>query len=575
MGLYPASIINSTTPAWLDAATVSLNERGDRASGWGLAHRFNAHARTKNGDRTHKVLETIIERSTAYNLWDLHPPFQIDGNFGDTAGISEMLLQSHEGYIAPLPALPACWNKGSYTGLVARGNFEVSAVWENGVAKSFKITSKSGGTARVYYPTVNTAHVLSENGEKIKFTVPEKDLIAFETEAGKTYCISGFKKVTAPKTPDSLKKLESESVITLSWNASQEAIGYNVYLAVGSSPEYTLIGNTSKTDFTYTLPVTYIDSRITFAVTAIGADGYESRRALCYRNPRVKTSYGTVPAESSDMPFALFERLKSKYYYIGSANSYSDALTLLKNKADVSKKLFSAVIYILKNTNIRVSSKKTIQDCGCESIILDLGKRTLVLNDTLFTLNGSKSLSVTVTNGKILTESGSVADICSSNEDNIHSSNVSKLSFKNVVFGRERYSGKTTPLFTSCTDTKFLTKTEISFLDCTVDYLSTNETKKVALFDFDENNSNSDIKVLISGGSVKLRSFNSLMLFNGEKDKRIVFGKNENGESTLFKLTDSEHPNIVLTTDTGDKMLKFIQRIKVHHTLYTDYTLAD
>ena len=108
-----------------------------------------------------------------------------------------------------------------------------------------------------------------------------------------------------------------------------------------------------------------------------------------------------------------------------------------------------------------------------------------------------------------------------------------------------------------------------------MDYLSTNETKKVALFDFDENNSSSDIKVLISGGSVKLRSFNSLMLFNGEKDKRIVFGKNENGESTLFKLTDSEHPNIVLTTDTGDKMLKFIQRIKVHHTLYTDYTLAD
>ena len=141
VGLYPGTLINSTTPAWMDAAKVSLNLRGDKSTGWAMAHRLNAWARTKDGNRTYSIYQTLLKNGTLNNLWDTHPPFQIDGNFGGTAGVSEMLLQSHEGYIAPMPAIPDAWAQGSYRGLVARGNFTVGADWSNGQADQFTITS--------------------------------------------------------------------------------------------------------------------------------------------------------------------------------------------------------------------------------------------------------------------------------------------------------------------------------------------------------------------------------------------------------------------------------------------------
>ena len=149
VGLYPGTIINRNTPAWLRAAEYSLNQRGDVSTGWSTAHKLNAWARIKNGNRAHDLLEILLSKCTLPNLWDSHPPFQIDGNFGGTAGIAEMLIQSHEGYIHLLPALPASWKNGSFRGLCARGGFTVSAKWQDGKLARAEITSKKGGKMRL------------------------------------------------------------------------------------------------------------------------------------------------------------------------------------------------------------------------------------------------------------------------------------------------------------------------------------------------------------------------------------------------------------------------------------------
>ena len=150
VGLYPGTLINQNTPEWLEAARYTLTERSDLSTGWALAHRLNAWARTCDGDRAYKVLRRLVGKRTMENLWDFHPPFQIDGNFGGTSGIAEMLLQSHEGYISILPALPKAWaKKGHFKGLVARGAFEVEVAWENGVTTDIKVISKTGETYKI------------------------------------------------------------------------------------------------------------------------------------------------------------------------------------------------------------------------------------------------------------------------------------------------------------------------------------------------------------------------------------------------------------------------------------------
>ena len=131
VGLYPGTVINGNTPDWLKAAEYSLNERGDISTGWSTGHKMNAWARIKNGNRAHDLLHSLLANRTLPNLWDTHPPFQIDGNLGATAGIAEMLIQSHEGCVHVLPALPDCWNNGSFDGLTARGGITVSATWKD------------------------------------------------------------------------------------------------------------------------------------------------------------------------------------------------------------------------------------------------------------------------------------------------------------------------------------------------------------------------------------------------------------------------------------------------------------
>lgn len=152
VGLYPGTLISSRTPDLLAAAKVSLTERGDQSTGWALAHRLNCWARLGDGEHCLGLIRNMLGSRTYSNLWDAHPPFQIDGNFGATSGIAEMLLQSHAGYIELLPALPEDWaGNGSFRGLRARGGFEVDCEWRNGLPIRVRIGNRRGGLPDVRF----------------------------------------------------------------------------------------------------------------------------------------------------------------------------------------------------------------------------------------------------------------------------------------------------------------------------------------------------------------------------------------------------------------------------------------
>lgn len=144
VGLMPGSLITRETPEWMAAAQKTLDLRGDESTGWALAHRLNARARAGQGERAYKLLKTLLAKKTYPNLWDMHPPFQIDGNFGATAGMTEMLIQSRNGTIELLPALPAAWKDGSFKGLCARGAYEVDCAWKNGEVVACTVRMKRG-----------------------------------------------------------------------------------------------------------------------------------------------------------------------------------------------------------------------------------------------------------------------------------------------------------------------------------------------------------------------------------------------------------------------------------------------
>jgi alpha-L-fucosidase 2 len=152
-GLHPGHMITPRgTPELAEALRKTLNRRGDAATGWSRAWKTAAWARLEDGDHAYRIFKGLLAQGTYPNLFDAHPPFQIDGNFGAAAAIAEMLLQSHAGEIALLPALPGAWSSGSVQGLRARGGLEVGIVWKDGRGVSAALTATADGRHKLRPP---------------------------------------------------------------------------------------------------------------------------------------------------------------------------------------------------------------------------------------------------------------------------------------------------------------------------------------------------------------------------------------------------------------------------------------
>lgn len=181
-GLHPGHTISPvTTPILADAAKVVLNHRGDGATGWSMGWKLNQWARLHDGNRAYKLFSNLLKNGTLDNLWDTHPPFQIDGNFGGTAGITEMLMQSHMGFIHLLPSLPDQWDSGYIKGLCARGNFEVCIKWENKTLQKAIIHSKAGCHCSLVYAD-KTLSFKTVKGKKYEISLKNNKLFYQEID---------------------------------------------------------------------------------------------------------------------------------------------------------------------------------------------------------------------------------------------------------------------------------------------------------------------------------------------------------------------------------------------------------
>jgi alpha-L-fucosidase 2 len=283
LGLYPGQLINDLTPAWLDAARVSLIGRSHKTRiGWARAERIAMWARLHDGEEAYAYYRELLAGNYMHNLFNDHRGgylFQADANYGATGGVAEMLLQSQDYVMAPLSAMPSAWKEGSYRGLLARGHFEVSASWSGGQADQLKVLSRSGGDLELKYPNIARAVIQTAEGQPVDFLARSSDQVSIKTSVGQTYVVFDIP-VSTPETAPSNLKIDRDvqgDQIELSWTGSADAAFYKLYRAVGNAPDYELIASdVTGTEFVYEAPDLKQADQITLKVTAVRADGRES-----------------------------------------------------------------------------------------------------------------------------------------------------------------------------------------------------------------------------------------------------------------------------------------------------------
>jgi alpha-L-fucosidase 2 len=183
--LHPGRAIDPVKePKLAAAARTTLDARGDASTGWSRAWKINFWARLLDGDRAHKLLAGLLRDSTLPNLWDTHPPFQIDGNFGAAAGMIEMLLQSHNGELNILPALPKAWDNGSVSGVRARGDVTVDIAWDGCGPTKLTLTTGRSGPVRMRSALFEKGF---DSSTKIEGTAATR---TFSARRGGTYAFS-------------------------------------------------------------------------------------------------------------------------------------------------------------------------------------------------------------------------------------------------------------------------------------------------------------------------------------------------------------------------------------------------